>query len=111
MEDALRSGVDAAILAIFVGAALHWGTSALFGRLPRLVSYVVGVLGVGLCFTHWAIRTSLNIGTEKSCAVWWMIVCGVGVGVGAGYLLDYLGGVVRENCILRNRVDGDDIHG
>ena len=110
MEHALRSGVDAAILAVFVGASFHWASAALFGKLPRLVAYVIGAVAVGLVFTHWAVRTSLNVGTEISCAVWGMIVCGVGLGVGAGYLLDWLGGLVRENWLLKRQVD-DAVHG
>ena len=110
MEHALRSGLDAALVAIFIGSSLHWGTSALFGKLPRLACYAIGVLVIGAVFTGWAARTPLHVGTEIACAVWWMIVCGVGLGVGAGYLLDWLGGIVRENWVLKRQV-GDDIHG
>jgi len=110
MEHALKSGLDAALVAVFIGSSLHWATNALFGKLPRLASYTVGTLAVGLVFTGWAVRSSLRIDTEASCLVWWMIVVGVGLGVGAGYLLDWLGGLVRENWVLKRQV-GDDLHG
>ena len=105
MDLAIKHGLYAATIAFFVGGWFHWASGRLFGQLHRLLAYVAGVVIIGMVFTGWAVSLRYNLDTLIVCGIWWLIVAGVGLGIGGAYLIDHLGGMCRELHWLQRRAN------
>lgn len=105
MENSLyfEAAVFAAMLQ-FIFHLLPWQEVLERPRPPRLASYILGVVGIGVSF-GWAILQRTAWGSGEVMVMFAVAVAGAGAGTASGYGMDKVVGWANKSRFLKRQVD------
>ena len=100
------------VMVVFIEMFLHyfpWRMILHGKKLPRLLAYGLGVLGLMGPFTAWLMER----GNQEIAIMLWVVICAGGLAVGLLYLFDWVVNLVwaRHECEQRERLLQEQLDG